>query len=455
MKRKRMLLILGIVSVTLTLVVAGLVLAAPVKIDTFDVGTMNLFAGPPFTAEGVRVGDYVTDSSILGIERSICLTHTSGSSFAAVSVDSGGGGGDNQFKFGTQPGVLADACITWDGSDEAPEVLDKAGLDDGVIDNDITDGGTNSGFQVLVYETDGDFDLVIRVFTNTNWSTYTLELRDDVLAPGQSFFIPFNDLTTAGGTGAVFTDVGAIQFAIEPKELAVDLTLDLFEATSNTDWGDLPDTYSTTVEEDGAHHVISETLYLGKLIDYEATGVGSVGADDDDNDNFSDEDGVVEAYGDTGDNSGWMNGTDGGAVTVTVGGGDGCLSAWLDWDENGEFDVANENIITGLAVTSGTHKITFDVPAGTFGGAGTLGFYSRFRLYPDTGVAGCGDEGVDYYGEVQGGEVEDYYWEYDGPTAVTLSAIDAGPALAGWPALALIVTAVVGGTGLFVWKRRA
>jgi hypothetical protein len=41
------------------------------------------------------------------------------------------------------------------------------------------------------------------------------------------------------------------------------------------------------------------------------------------------------------------------------------------------------------------------------------------------------------------------------PTAVTLSTIDAGPALAGWPAFALVVAMVAGGAGLFVWKRRA
>jgi hypothetical protein len=42
-----------------------------------------------------------------------------------------------------------------------------------------------------------------------------------------------------------------------------------------------------------------------------------------------------------------------------------------------------------------------------------------------------------------------------GPNAVTLSAIDAGPALVGLPAFALVVVAVVGGAGLFMWKRRA
>ncbi|MGC9399701.1 MAG: hypothetical protein ACP5HM_11260 [Anaerolineae bacterium] len=41
------------------------------------------------------------------------------------------------------------------------------------------------------------------------------------------------------------------------------------------------------------------------------------------------------------------------------------------------------------------------------------------------------------------------------PTAVTLSAIDAGPALASLPALALVVAAVAGGAGLFLWKRRS
>ena len=41
------------------------------------------------------------------------------------------------------------------------------------------------------------------------------------------------------------------------------------------------------------------------------------------------------------------------------------------------------------------------------------------------------------------------------PTAITLSAIDAGPALAGLPAFAMVIAAVVGGAGLFIWKRRA
>ena len=217
----------------------------------------------------------------------------------------------------------------------------------------------------------------------------------------------------------------------------------------------MPDTYSTTLSEDGANHVISGTLYLGTQIDYEADGVPSAGADGDDLANFSDEDGIEEADADT-DGSGWMNGTDGGAITVTVGEGSGCLSGWIDWDEDGNFDATEDQIIDGESVSSGEQEVTFDVPANTFGSAGNLNFYARFRLYPDTGAPGCNDESVDYYGEVQGGEVEDYVWEYDGPTAVTFSAIDAGPALTSLPALALVVAAVVaGGAGLFIRKRRA
>jgi LPXTG-motif cell wall-anchored protein len=40
------------------------------------------------------------------------------------------------------------------------------------------------------------------------------------------------------------------------------------------------------------------------------------------------------------------------------------------------------------------------------------------------------------------------------PTAVTFSSIDAGPALASPIAVGLVVAAVLGGAGLFIWKRR-
>lgn len=446
MKRKRFFGILGVVAVTLMLVVVGLVLAAPVTIDTFDEGAMSVFAGPPFTAQGARVGDDVTDTAILGIERSVCVTHTSGSSFVAATVDSAD---DNQFKFGTQSGVLGDACITWDGEDGDPVALDTTGLGAYAPDNDLTDGGDNDGFQILVYETDGDFDLIIRVFTATNASSYTLVLTDDVSAPGQSFFIPFSDFTTVSGTGADFANAGAIQFAVKPQETAVDLTLDLFEASANTDWGDLPENgtsvngvaryYTTTDTYNGPRHVKGD-LYLGGTVDLEADGFPNTSAAGDDGNNFDDEDGIERVTVDDGGSS-WESGT--GYISATVTGGTGDLYGWFDWNNDGDFDDANE-AQSWTNLSAGVHKLTITVNA-AFEADDDL--FARFRLV-ENGASAPG-----YTGEVTNGEVEDYYWGDWGPNAVAVSSVSAnGLSL---PVIGLVVAVVLGGAGLFVWKRRS
>jgi hypothetical protein len=278
-----------------------------------------------------------------------------------------------------------------------------------------------------------------------------------VNVPGTSFFIPFEEFD---GDQTVFANSGAVVFRILPDSSTgddVDLTVDLFEATANTDWGDLPENgtdidgtpryYTTTEAYDGPRHVYtgSTKIWLGALIDLEADGTVSNNADGDDNDNFNDGDGIVRIPIDEG-GAAWDSGT--GYISATVTGGTGDLYAWFDWNDDGDFDDTGEALSwTGLS--AGEHKLSVTVDAGSFVPSG--GLYGRFRLVEQ----GAGDPG--YTGSVNNGEVEDYYWPGAdwGPNAVTLSAIDAGPALAGWPAFALVIAAVAGGAGLFVWKRRA
>jgi len=442
-RRLRLLGAVGVSALIMTLLLVGLAFADPVTIDTFNNGNHYVCYG----GFGCGSEDYYDSldvaTGVLGGERDLYITATEG--VGALVIDDPSYTED-MLNLTTGTSGFFTGTVTWDGNDSDARSLDTNGLGGA----DLTDGGRNDGLQLLIYFTDDDFDFVMYVYSGTKVASRTLELRESVDKPGRSLFVPFSDFS---GDTTVFTSSGAIVLDIIPQVLAVDLDLDLFEATANTDWGDLPDTYSTTLDSDGANHIISGTLYLGSSIDYEADAITSTVATGDDTDHLADEEGVEEADADD-DGSGWENGVGGGAITVTVGGSGGCLSGWLDWGEDGGFDEAGDRIITNTAVITGDNLITFTVPDGTFGAAGTLGFYARFRLYPDTGTPGCSDESIDYYGEVNGGEVEDYYWEYDKPTAVVISDLAVQPSSFGIAALAVVALLGLGAVGLLLPRRR-
>lgn len=447
------------------ILMVGFGYAATIAIDTFDEGDglgnpgvicdradmdgCEFYIPPPVDITyTIPNSNSFLIASVLGGERDMIVTHTTGGGDVEFRVDSNN---RNVLDVSQVSATAGRGQLQWDGIDGSAS-LDTTGLG-GV---DLTDGGTNDGFQLGVGFSDGAFDLVILVYTGTNYSSYTLNLAAPIDLPGQTFFIPFSDFIVVGGTGADFTSTGAVVLDIEPQGLGVDLAIDFFEvAAYQTDWGDLPDTYRTMPNVNGARHVVTDTtaLYLGSQVDLEAYGYPNTAADGDNNDNLNDEQGVVEAATDPVDNSGWITGTNGGAITVTVGGGNGCLSGWLDWGENGDFDATNEHIIDNQAVSQGDSLITFDVPDGTFGGPPyTYGFYSRYRLYPDTGTPGCSDETVDYYASVNGGEVEDYYWEYDRPTAISLTTLEAGNS----PSVIIValVILILGFSGVAIYRWR-
>jgi hypothetical protein len=407
----RLLLLVSATAMGIVLV-AGvvLVLATPVTIDTFDTGKQAVRAD-----DGGEYATYDSDSldtaASLGGERDVAVTWVSGGgSPVAVLIDTGVGAGTNQLKFDQGSGILGTAEIVWDGDDSDPDSLDTGGLGG----TDLTNGGANDGVQLLVYEGDGSFDLGMRIYSNTTTAYYTLTMSTDVDPPGQSFFIPFADFT---GDQSVFTSTGAVVFKISPGAAAVDLTLDLFEATSQTDLGDLPENgtvvggiaryYTTTAAYNGPRHVYTGTtkINLGAQIDLEADGFPSDNADGDDNNNHDDEDGIERHPDYQWQPENTVH------ITATVNGDGGYLVGWFDWNNDGDLDDSGEMELFGT-VNNGENDLEFTVDD-----AYTTGqdLYARFRLYD-------GNPGTPQYsGEVTNGEVEDYKWEFE-PTAVTLSS---------------------------------
>ena len=89
---------------------------------------------------------------------------------------------------------------------------------------------------------------------------------------------------------------------------------------------------------------------------------------------------------------------DGADVAVNVV-GDGLLSAWIDFDEDGVFQ-ANEQVLTDQLVTDGLNILTIVTPANAIAPGSSVTTWARFRLSTDGGLSPSGIA-VD-------GEVEDH-----------------------------------------------
>ena len=185
----------------------------------------------------------------------------------------------------------------------------------------------------------------------------------------------------------------------------------------NNDLSDLPASYGA------AWHTFSE-LQLG---DTWAAGHSTVGGST--NDGVAPTTGVVWSI------------ASGGSVDVTVTGGAGYVTGWIDWNRDGDFLDSFEQVFTNEEFpTPQSRTIGFTIPAGTtFDDA----FNARFRLYPDLQIPDtlvAGPSGIDAApspsGGAIGGEVEDYTWALS-PNAVTLSSLAATDvSRAAWPAAA-------------------
>ncbi|MDH7486775.1 MAG: SdrD B-like domain-containing protein [Anaerolineae bacterium] len=187
------------------------------------------------------------------------------------------------------------------------------------------------------------------------------------------------------------------------------------------DFGDAPDpTYPTLIASNGARHIIGN-IWMGALIDAEPDGQP---VNQDDVVNLDDEDGVTFL--------GWKKSAGvyqmpfiagrTGAVRIVVTGGSGYLHGWIDWNQDGDWNDAGENIFSGVFKAPGTHTIEFSVPSAAQGTvAGTT--WARFRLDSENlnspvGLSNNGE--VEDYPEVPvvfPGQLGDFVWwdvDYDG-----------------------------------------
>ncbi|MCO5196059.1 MAG: GEVED domain-containing protein, partial [Anaerolineae bacterium] len=135
-------------------------------------------------------------------------------------------------------------------------------------------------------------------------------------------------------------------------------------------------------------------IYLGSAVNLDA-GALAQGGDD------ATDDGVTI-------NPDWENGASG-TVNVTVGGQDGFLWGWVDFNCDGDFTDGNEQIFSAQSVSEGANPgLSFSVPANFYTDCGTNPVYARFRV--STSSSGF-RAASDPTGAATGGEVEDYAWD--------------------------------------------
>ncbi|MCB9136892.1 MAG: DUF11 domain-containing protein [Caldilineaceae bacterium] len=172
-------------------------------------------------------------------------------------------------------------------------------------------------------------------------------------------------------------------------------------ADVNIDFGDAPDTYGTTLNANGARHILSEGLMMGSLADSEDDGLPGPAADGDDTDNQADEDGL----------NGGFPSVDSGETTYSVEidvtnttGNPAYLVGYMDWNADGDFGDANEQSGTVTVNSDGTYVVTWTIPGNILANPPTdpISTFARFRLSSEqTAVESP-------IGPAGDGEVEDY-----------------------------------------------
>jgi len=154
------------------------------------------------------------------------------------------------------------------------------------------------------------------------------------------------------------------------------------------DFGDAPDAgYQTLKSNNGARHRIVTGVFLGNTVDGEVDAKANAAATGDDGDGVDDEDGVVFV-------STLRVGQDA-TINVTASTA-GYLNAWVDFNADGRFRGAEEQVFFDERLSHGANQLAFRVPAGAH-----IGWtFARFR-FNTLGL-------LDSFGPADDGEVEDY-----------------------------------------------
>ena len=362
------------------------------------------------TTKGLDLGDapdtYLTSSGAGGASHAVdpasplylgaCVdTEADGQPVAAGSPATGDDLGAGLSSLGTcsgnddEDGVTFDDMLVACGASNLTVTASQVGMLDAWVDFNGDGDFADAGEQVLASQT---------IAAGANAVTYSVPCSAESVEVTYARF----RVSTAGGLAS---SGPAMDGEVEDYEVT----------TKGLDFGDAPDTYLTTVGSGGASHAVDPAtpLYLGACVDTEINGQPSVAKDPATGDDIGaglsslgtcagndDEDGV--SFDDMLVACGTSNLT----ATASMA---GLLDAWVDFNDDGDFSDAGEQILTSQPVAAGSNSLSYSVPCAAETDTVT---YARFRV----STAG----GLSSGGSAMDGEVEDY--------EVTTKGLDFGDA---------------------------
>jgi hypothetical protein len=220
-----------------------------------------------------------------------------------------------------------------------------------------------------------------------------------------SFNIPANAAVGATFARFRFSTVGGLSYdGLAPDGEVEDYKVEINEV----DFGDAPDpNYPTLLISNGARHIIDGVHYLGAGVDPDTDGQPDATATGDDNDTNDDEDGVTFIG---------LPLIQFSTHTVqVVASASGYLNAWMDFNQDGDWDDPNEHIIVDQLLSVGPNNVIFSIPLiNDTPPHQIIQVISRFRFSTQ--------QGLSYDGLAPNGEVEDYMVDVQIPVELTTFA---------------------------------
>jgi len=153
------------------------------------------------------------DPTVLGGQRDMWVELTQSTNpISSVALASSGG----NLYLASGPGTTGNAKVVWDGVDSSALTVNPTGL--GGIDLTQNEGNTMTGIALTSGADHPDAKISMRIYTDANnWSEFTTTVPESPggMATGQAIF-NFDDVPTASlGSGADFTNVGALELTFE------------------------------------------------------------------------------------------------------------------------------------------------------------------------------------------------------------------------------------------------
>jgi uncharacterized repeat protein (TIGR01451 family) len=180
-------------------------------IDSFSSTTQTANAAYPGSTTG---NSYSSATEAIGGGRDMSVQLTSAHGSVTLGADSTT---PDALDYTSSPGAVGTASVIWQGQATgdyatAPGMLRNP---EGLNNLDLTSGGAATGFE-LTLGGDRGISAALKVYTDANdWSSATVAIPDTSDATAsQTVFVPFSSFTAGAGTGASFSNVGAIELDI-------------------------------------------------------------------------------------------------------------------------------------------------------------------------------------------------------------------------------------------------